>query len=162
METGKPDALRAIVTAWLVVGILDISSAFAIWLYRGIPLVHGLQGLILPWYGQSSFNRGYVTAALGLAQHFLIAFVVVVVFYLAGRSIPLLRRQAFVCGVLYGVGVYLVMYWIVLPAAFPEFQHSLEFIKDPLAVLIHICLIGLPTALLLRHYLKPSGGERRA
>ena len=78
METGKPDALRAIVTAWLVVGILDISSAFTIWVYRGVPLTHGLQGLLLPLLGPSTFEGGLGTAGLGLALHFFIAFTVVV------------------------------------------------------------------------------------
>ena len=31
-------ALRAIVTAGLIVGVLDISSAFVIWLERGVGL----------------------------------------------------------------------------------------------------------------------------
>jgi hypothetical protein len=150
---GKPNAFRAIVPAWLVVGILDISSAFVIWTSRGVSLKHGLQGLVLPLLGPATFEGGFVTAGLGLAMHFFIAFVVVVVFYLASRQIPLLGRQAFLAGALYGIAVYLVMYWIVLPAAFPKFRHSLS--NDPLAIAIHIVLIGLPTALIVRRYARP-------
>ncbi len=140
----KPNAFRTILPAWLVVGILDISSALTIWFCRGVPLQHGLQSLVLPLLGPSTFEGGLSTAALGLATHFFIAFVVVVVFYLASRQLPLLRQQAFLFGILYGIAVYLVMYWIVLPAAFPKFRHSLS--NDPLAIAIHIVLIGLPTA----------------
>jgi hypothetical protein len=154
--TEKPNAFRAIVTAWLVVGILDISSAFTIWISRGVSPTHGLQGLVLPLLGPSAFEGGFGTAGLGLALHFFIAFMVVVVFYAASRKIPMLGQQAIISGVLYGIAVYLVMYWIVLPAAFPKFRHSSS--NDALAIAIHIVLIGLPTALIVRRYSPPSGG----
>src|SRR5260370_14778335 len=38
-----------------------------------------------------------------------------------------------------------VMYWIVLPAAFSAFRHRPS--NELIAVAIHICLIGLPTAI---------------
>jgi len=156
IEAGEPNAFRAIVPAWLVVGILDISSAFIIWICRGVSPIHGLQGLVLPLLGPATFEGGFGTAAMGLALHFFIALVVVLVFYAASRKIRVLREQAALSGVLYGVAVYLVMYWIVLPAAFPKFRHSLS--NDPLAIAIHIVLIGLPTALILRRAAPSSTG----
>ncbi len=48
-------------------------------------------------------------------------------------------------GVLYGIAVYIVMYWIVVPLAFPTARHSMS--RDVTAVIIHILLIGLPIAL---------------
>ena len=156
IEAGKPNAFRTIVPAWLVVGILDISSAFIIWICRGVSPIHGLQGLVLPLLGRATYDGGFGTAGLGLAIHFFIAFVVVVVFYAASRKIRVLREQAALSGVLYGIAVYLVMYWIVLPAAFPKFRHSLS--NDPLAIAIHIVLIGLPTALMVRRGSRPATG----
>jgi hypothetical protein len=90
------------------------------------------------------------SAALGLALHFFVAFVVVSVFYLASRKIALLMEQPFVSGLIYGIEVYVVMYWGVLPAVFPTFRHRLW--NELLAVAIHICLIGLPTAFIVRRY----------
>lgn len=147
-------ALRAIVTAGLVVGVLDISSAFVIWWQRGVALQHGLQGIAAGLLGTSSYEGGMATAALGLALHFFVAFVVVSVFYLVSRKLPFLTRQPFVWGVLYGIGVYVVMYWIVLPSAFPTFRHRLS--NELLALAIHICLIGLPTAFIVRRYSEPT------
>jgi hypothetical protein len=43
-----------------------------------------------------------------------------------------------------------VMYWFVLPTAFPAFRHRLW--NELLAVAIHISLIGLPCALIVRRY----------
>ncbi len=143
-------AVRAIVTAGLVVGILDISSAFVIWWQRGVALQRGLQGIAAGLLGAKSYEGGMATAGLGLVLHFLVTFVVVSLFYLVSRKISFLTKQPFVCGVFYGIGVYIVMYWIVLPAAFSTFRHRLS--NELLEFAIHICLIGLPTAFIVRRY----------
>jgi hypothetical protein len=143
-------AFRTIVTAGLIVGVLDISSAFVIWWQRGVGLQRGLQGIAAGLLGAKSYEIGMASVALGLALHFFVAFVVVSVFYLASRKIALLTKQPFASGVIYGIGVYVVMYWGVLPAAFPTFRHRLW--NELLAVAIHICLIGLPTAFIVRRY----------
>jgi hypothetical protein len=143
-------AFRAILTAGLVVGVLDISSAFLIWWQRGIGARRGLQGIAAGLLGANSYNGGLLTAGLGLALHFFVAFVVVSVFYLASRKIKLLTIHPVVSGVLYGIGVYLVMYWFVLPTVFPTFRHRLW--NELQAVAIHISLIGLPCALIVRRF----------
>ena len=146
----KLGALRAIVIAGLVVGVLDISSALVIWWQRGVGPQRGLQGIAAGLLGAESFDGGVTTAGVGLALHFFVAFMVVSVFYLASRKIAFLTTQPFVSGALYGLGVYVVMYWFVLPTAFPTFQHQLW--NELLAVAIHICLIGLPCAFIVRRY----------
>ena len=145
-------AFRAIATAGLVVGILDISSALVIWWQRGVGLQRGLQGIATGLLGPNSYEGGLATAGLGLALHFFVTFVVVSIFYLASRKILFLTHQPLVSGVLYGIGVYIVMYWFVLPTAFSTFRHRLS--NELLAVAIHICLIGLPTAFIVRRYSK--------
>ena len=146
----KFGALRAIVTAGLVVGVLDISSAFVIWWQRGVALQRGLQGIAAGLLGAQSYEGGMATAGLGLALHFFVAFVVVSTFYAASRKIPFLTKHPFVSGALYGTCVYIVMYWFVLPSAFSTFRHRLS--NELLAVAIHICLIGWPTAFIVPRY----------
>ena len=143
-------ALHAIVAAGSVVGVLDISSAFVIWWQRGVGAWRGLQGIAAGLLGAHSYDGGLVTAGLGLALHFFVAFVVVSIFYLASRKIDFLTIHAVVSGLLYGIGVYVVMYWFVLPTAFPTFRHRLW--NELLAVAIHISLIGLPCAWIMRRY----------
>ena len=144
------EAFRAILTAGLVVGVLDISSAFVIWWQRGVALRRGLQGIAVGLLGANSYDGGLVTAGLGLALQFFVAFVVVSIFYLASRKIDFLTIHPVVSGVLYGIGVYIVMYWFVLPTAFPTFRHRLW--NELLAIAIHISLIGLPCALIVSRY----------
>ncbi len=147
-------ALRAIVTAGLIVGVLDISSAFVIWLERGVGLQRGLQGIAAGLLGTKSYEGGMATGGMGLSIHFLVAFVVVSIFYVVSRRVPFLTKHPAVSGVCYGIGVYLVMYWFVLPTAFSTFRHRLS--NELLAVAIHISLIGLPTAFIVRHYSQPT------
>ena len=146
----KSGALRAILTAGVVVGVLDISSAFVIWWQRGVTIQRGLQGIATGLLGVKSYEGGMATAGLGLALHFFVAFVVVSTFYLASRKIPFLTQRPLLSGALYGIGVYIVMYWFVLPTAFSSFRHRIS--NELLAIAIHISLIGLPTAFIVRRY----------
>ena len=150
----KSEAFRAILTAGLVVGVLDISSAFVIWWQRGVGARRGLQGIAAGLLGAKSFDGGMVTASLGLGLHFFVALVVVSIFYLASRKIEFLTIHPVVSGVLYGIGVYIAMYWFVLPIAFPTFRHRMG--NELLAIAIHISLIGLPCALIVRRYSQPT------
>src|SRR4030095_1509969 len=146
-------AFRIIALAGLIVGILDITSAFVIAAIRGTGSMRMLQGITSGLICARSFQGGLATAACGLAIHFLIAFTVVTIFYLASRRITFLTQHAIISGILYGVAVYLFMYWIVIRLAFPNAHPSLS--RDVTAVLVHISLIGLPTALIVRRYSKP-------
>jgi len=143
-------AFRAIVTGGLVVGVLDISSAFVIWWTRGVGARRGLQGIAAGLLGSHAFDGELATAGLGLALHFFVAFAVVSIFYLASRKIEFLTLHPIVSGVLYGIGVFIVMFWFVLPTVFSTFRHRLANELSQLA--IHICLIGLPCALIVRRY----------
>jgi hypothetical protein len=146
----KSTAFRAIATAWLVVGALDILSAIALWVSRGTTLTRGFQGIASALLGAKSYEGGLTTAALGLAIHFFIALVVVAIFYAASRMIRFLTERAVLSGMLYGIIVYLIMYWIVLPNAFPTFRH--RFGNELLELAIHIVLIGVVTAVIVQRF----------
>jgi uncharacterized membrane protein len=146
----KSTVVPAIAIGGLIIGILDITSAFITWWCKGVRPVRGLQGIAAGLLGSQSFQGGVATAGLGLTIHFFVAFMVVIVFYVASRKFQFLTRHAVVSGLLYGVVVYLFMYWFVLPNVFPKFRHSIS--SDVLAVVVHVVLIGLPTALVVRRY----------
>ena len=148
----RSQAFQTIIVGWLVVGVLDITSAFVIATIKGTGSIRMLQGITSGLIGAKSFEGGLATAAGGLAIHFVIAFAVVAFFYLASRRIVFLTEHAIVSGILYGIAVYLFMYWIVIRLVFPNAHPSLS--RDVTAVLVHISLIGLPTALIVRRYSK--------
>ena len=145
-------ALPTIASAGLIAGVLDITSAFVIAEIKGTGSARMLQGIASGLLGQRSFEGGMATAGLGLAVHFLIAFTAAAVFYAASRKFSSLTQYAVVSGLLYGIAVYIFMYWMVVPLAFPTARHSMS--RDVTAVIIHIVLIGLPIALVVRRFPK--------
>ena len=143
-------ALPTIALAGLIAGILDITSAFVIAGIKGTGSLRMLQGIASGLLGQRSFEGGMATAGLGLGIHFLIAFTAAAVFYAASRKLSSLTQHAVVSGLLYGIAVYIFMYWIVVPLAFPTARHSMS--RDVTAVIIHIVLVGLPISLVVRRF----------
>jgi len=156
MKRSQP--LRTILVAWLIAGILDITSAFVIAGIKGTGSIRMLQGVASGLLGARSFEGGLLTAGLGLVIHFLIAFTAAALFYLISRKFSFLIEHAIVAGLLYGIAVYLFMYWIVIRLVFPNAHPSLS--RDVTAVLVHMFLIGLPISLIVsrsskKHALEP-------
>ena len=143
-------AVRAILITGLIVGAMDITSAIIISVSRGSTPTRLLQFVASGLIGQSAFQGGAATAALGLALHFVIAFTLVTVFYLASRRLNFLRRQAVLSGLVYGLIVFGFMNFVVLPLSAAKPRHSLS--GDLTQIAIHLFVIGLPTSLLLRRF----------
>jgi hypothetical protein len=144
----KSWTIPAIATAGLIAGILDIASAFVIAELKGSTRM--LQGIASGLIGSQSFEGGMATAGLGFAIHFLIAFTAASVFYIGSRQFSFLTRHTVTSGLLYGIAVYLFMYWLVVPLAFVNARHSIS--RDVTAVIVHMVLIGLPIALVVRRF----------
>jgi hypothetical protein len=148
---GTSRALPAILWAGLTCGVMDITAAFITWHFKRVPPVRVLRGIAAGLLGPRSFGMGFKSAALGLAIHFFIAFSAATVFYLASRKITSLVQQPIPWGIAYGVAVYVVMYWIVVPhsaAHRAPLTHSAHII----AILTHIVCVGLPISLIISHF----------
>ncbi|MGH9702833.1 MAG: hypothetical protein ACRD4K_05620 [Candidatus Acidiferrales bacterium] len=151
LSGGNSRAFAAIGAAVLLAGAMDITAAFLTWASRGITPVRILQGIASAAIGPKSFDGGMATAALGLAFHFLIAFSAATVFYFASRKISFLLRQPILAGVLYGVAVYLVMYWIVVPLSLAH-RGRFSIFNTVVAILTHMVCVGLPISLMVRRF----------
>jgi uncharacterized membrane protein YagU involved in acid resistance len=150
-------AYRAIGWAGLLAGSLDITAAFVEAGLEGRSPVSLLQGIAGGLLGMSSFRGGLATAALGAFFHFLIATMAAAVFYLASRKFKFLVRHAIPSGLLYGIMVYILMYYVVLPMS----AYHVKIAVPPMAELakdicIHMFLVGLPIALIVRKYSNQS------
>ena len=147
----RSQAFAAIAWSTLIAGVLDISSAFILSYPKGVAPIRVLQGVAAGLVGrESAIKGGLVTAGLGLAIHFFIAFVVATVFYVASRKLVFLTQHPVISGLLYGVVVYGFMYWVVMPLAYPVVHPSVS--RDVTAVCVHMFLIGLPIALIVRRF----------
>ena len=153
IATRPSGALPAIFAAGLLAGVLDITAAFVTWAPQGVPPVRILQGIASGLLGPQAFKEGMATALLGGALHFLIAFSAAAVFYTASRKIDFMTRRPILSGVLYGVCVYLVMYWFVMPLAKMHPAHTLT--RSIVAIVTHMLCVGLPISLMVRRYSTP-------
>jgi hypothetical protein len=157
----RANPLALVLAGGLVAGTLDIAYACAFWaLRRAVPAERILQSVAAGLLGESSFQGGAATAALGLGLHYFIAISMSVAYYLVARRWFLLRERPLVSGIAYGLVLYGVMNYAVVPlsAAGPGS-------KDPLwiglSIAVHGLLIGLPIALLAGPAAEVSAGPER-
>jgi hypothetical protein len=145
---------RAILWGWMLCGVLDITSAIIISIASGSTPIRMLQGIAGAVLGPKTFDRGFATAAMGLAMHFLVALTATLVFYALSRRIPAMVEHPVVAGLLFGVFWLLVMYRGVIPllAALRPLYLS-NVVKRPLPalwplpLLVHMTCVGLPISL---------------
>ena len=139
--------LRPVLIATLVAGTLDILSAFVFAGLAGATPVGVLRYVASGPFGEAPTPTvGW--AAVGLAIHFAIMACMAAVYMLIAPRIPALLRHPIVAGLAYGLLLWLIMYWIVIPLRWPPNPGTAI---TPLSVLmplaIHILLVGIPIAL---------------
>ena len=153
-----PQTLRPILIGGLIAGALDITYAFVFSYVRsGRTPAFILQSVASGALGRPAYEGGWKTAALGLAFHFLIALIAATVFVLSSRVIRFLVSHAVVSGILYGLIVFAVMYGFVLRVSAIQLTIWPWALPKPVLIgglLIHMFGIGLPIALVNRHYSK--------
>jgi hypothetical protein len=143
--------LPAILWAGLICGAMDIMAAFITWWPQGVAPARLLKGIAGGLLGPRAYNQGWPVAVLGLACHFFIAYSAATVFYLASRKLSFLTLQPVLSGILYGVSVYVVMYWIVVPLSrLHRRPHSLN--ATIIAIITHMICVGLPISLTIRRF----------
>ncbi len=142
---------KAISIAGLTCGAMDISAALVVYGLMGSKPLRLLQGIAGGILGPRTYSGGASTALFGLALHFVIAFGVATVFFLASRVVPLLLKHAVVSGVLYGIAVYFFMNRVVVQvSAATKFPFSIKMML--IGVIIHIFCVGIPISLSIRRY----------
>jgi hypothetical protein len=143
---------RALLLGAAAVGVLDILDAFVFFGFRGVPPLRILQAIASGLVGPAAaVAGGLTTAALGLLLHFFIAFMIVLVFYLVSRKVPILTRHPVILGALYGIAVYFIMTLVVVPSSAIAAVRALP--STPVLVnglLIHAFGVGIPAALFSR------------
>lgn len=150
----KPKAYRAIISGGLIAGALDILAAFVNSGWRGVSPTRVLQSIASGLLGRDAFSGGFATAALGLVLHLFIATTATAIYYAASRKLKVLVDQPIVCGLAYGIPVYLVMNLVVLPLSAVPFKVSHALGNVATAALILMFCVGLPIALVVRRYSK--------
>lgn len=144
---GTVSPARAIIAGGLIVGILDGLDAAIFFGLRGAPIERIFQAIAAGVLGRDAFSGGIATALLGVFLHFVIAFGIVLTFYLVSRPFPFLTKRPVVFGAIYGVIAYLVMNYIVIPlSAAGGGGGPKPTVVLVNGLLIHILGVGIPAA----------------
>lgn len=113
--TAKPGAFDTIVFGGLLAGTLDAMDGVVAFGFNGMNPIQVLQYIASGLLGAPSFQGGLKTAALGAVLHYFIAFAVAAIYYAASLKLPVLHLRPVKWGLTYGVAVFLVMNYVVLP-----------------------------------------------
>ena len=141
---------RGLVLATAVSGTLLLLAGFAgaIW-SGGSPLAmltHTASGVI----GDAAWRSPLIGPLLGLLVHFVLIGVIVDLYVIAAVRLPALARHWRVGGVLFGVLAWMLLTVIASPRDWPPAFLNLTPREAAVQMLLHILLLGLPTAVLIR------------
>jgi hypothetical protein len=140
----RRSSLSAIGLGGSIAGVADLAGAYAI--YRPARPLGPLHSIASGALGSAAFQGGAATAAIGLVAHFVVAFGAAAVFVIARRRLAILRRSPWIIGPLYGLVVWLVMNYGVIPmSAIGRFPGAFTT-ATALVILLHMVGVGLPIA----------------
>ncbi|HJT96711.1 MAG TPA: hypothetical protein VJ696_00205 [Rhodanobacteraceae bacterium] len=151
-SSARRGALVTIVAGGALSATIDLIYACTYHGIRsGVPPVRILQSIASGLLGRASYEGGIASAALGFAAHYLILIGAAAIYYAASRRFALLTARPMLAGMIFGVGIYCTMNFIVLPlSAAPHFKGTLAGTLSDFAV--HVLLLGPAIAFVIRRF----------
>ncbi|WP_336970540.1 hypothetical protein [Sphingobium aromaticiconvertens] len=153
---------HAIFKATLVAGTLDIFSAFLFAGIAGMSVSSVLQFVASGPFGDAAKGLpSWLWAIVGLAVHFAIMACMAAAYMLAAQRIPMLVRSPLLTGLIYGLLLWVVMYWIVRPVRWPELWLPDMYSTKSMGEIVwsignqlfsHCILVGQPIAIIAARY----------
>jgi uncharacterized membrane protein YagU involved in acid resistance len=107
-----PSGLRTTLLAGFTAGTFDIAAACVI--YRVGPVIV-LQAIAAGLLGSRSFSNGMRSAALGLILQWAMSCLIAGIYVVAARRLLILKRLWVASALIYGVIVFVVMNYVVVP-----------------------------------------------
>jgi hypothetical protein len=150
----QPSALRTILWSGLVAGVLDsLAGVVVYYIWFGFNPLQVLQFIAAGIYGPSAINGGVYPIVAGLFLHFVIAYAVAVIYFYAYPKISLFAKYPVAAGLVYGLGIWLVMNLVILPQTnIPKSPFDAGLAAA--GIIWHMVLVGLPVALITNKYYK--------
>jgi uncharacterized membrane protein YagU involved in acid resistance len=159
MQYRNREALNAILLGGLVAGAIDIGAASLI---SGRSLGTIMQVIAGGLLAKASFEGGMRTMLLGFLLQELMAILIATAYVLVAKALPAWTRRWIISGLGYGVIVFFVMNYAVLPlSAWKSIPHftALKFSENMLAMLV----FGLIVAFFARRLTGTAvSGEQRS
>jgi hypothetical protein len=148
----KTSALKTIITAGIVAGILDgIAACLSVYIASG-------KGPEVVWkfvasgvFGTSAFGGGASMVVAGIIFHMLIAMTWAIIFYFVYPTLKNVLKNTIVIGIVYGALVWIAMNLVVVPLSnTPQMPSTISGIIKGMAILM-VC-IGLPLSIIIGKY----------
>ena len=135
-------AIAAILLGGLIAGTIDIAAAALI---NDVGVTVILRAIASGIMGKAAFTEGVAAAWLGLLLQWGMSILIAAIFVFAGRTLRVLRRRWIASGLVYGVGVFFTMNYVVLPLSAlrrgPHFT-AMSFVEALLAMLLFGLIIS--------------------
>lgn len=149
--------LLTILLGTAVAGTLDMLSAFIFGGLSGRDPIAIMSGVASGPFGDGMRDLGFRGFLAGVLVHYSIMTVMVTVFVLAFRHSAVIRRQFIAAGAAYGVLLYLVMYWLVLPLRWPAVHPRTDAWTIGNALFSHVICVGIPIAFVTGMMIRARG-----
>jgi uncharacterized membrane protein YagU involved in acid resistance len=147
----NPTVSNTILWSGLISGLLDATAGVVVYfLFKGMDPIQVLQYIASGVFGTAAFSGGLLMAVAGLILHFVIAFAFAAGFFFVYPNIPVLSKNIWITGLLYGLFIWLFMNLLVLPNSNTP-QSPRDFVSV-LEIIWHMALVGLPMALITARY----------
>lgn len=137
----------AILVGGLSAGLFDILFAMFTWSWR-VPRVIAAGVLGREFMKSESL----AVWSLGLLLHFFITCVAAAIYDAASRRLVFLRQYALVCGLFYGIAIWLVMNLVVVPLSALHNMGPFQYWPMVQGLLVHMVLVGLPISYAVRKF----------
>jgi hypothetical protein len=147
MQQKTSKVLSAIFLGGVIAGTIDIGAASLISGRSPAFIMQAIAGGLL---GKASFDGGAATAILGAALQEIMGVLIATIYAVSLKSFPRLLHRWILSGLTYGVIVFFVMNYVVVPlSAWKSAPHftSVKFVENMAAML----LFGLIVAFFCRH-----------
>ena len=103
-----------------------------------------------------AFSGGNIMIFWGVIFHYLIAFSWTIFFFFMYPAVPLLRKNKYISGLVYGIFVWIIMNRVVIPLSeIAQRPFNLKGALTGMAILM--VAIGLPISLLTHRYYSRKG-----
>lgn len=148
-------ALIAILCGGLIAGTIDIGSASLINWLSPIVILHTIASGIL---GSASFSYGWNAAVLGLILQWVMSLLIAVIYVGAASRISWLKRQWIPAGVIYGIVIFVVMNYVVVPLSAAPFKPHF-IISKIIENLLAMILFGLIVAYFTHFFTRTTSSK---
>jgi hypothetical protein len=144
--------ISAVIAGGLIAGAANLVYAVIAFGLTGVPAMRLLQGIASGLFGEAAYSGGVPAAICGGVLHFAMSIAMAGAYVAASLRFPVLLRQPMLCGAVYGVALFVLMHYVVVPlsAAVPLEAETARTVStwalNRAGIFVHAFLVGAPIA----------------